>query len=858
MKRCNCLIAALLLISLFAAPYVSAEEPELESTAEYQKLAAFGIMKAEDDIVYYDTITRGLFLTYIIRCCDDIPKIIDVSQEESPFTDVTWAGEDRDAIVLAEQLGIIDRAENGLFRPDDNITQPEMAKIVMNLLGYDEVCRMAGGFPMGYVSKAAEHGLFNGCAFTPEGYITKNGLAKLLMNMLESDMLYVKSIWYSNSKITRGYRKAEDKNYLNYVYDIYKTIGVVSSNEYTSINGTAEVSAGQVMIDGQIYDVAQTKAAELVGYSTECYYRYHADSGDREILYAQPYRKNRMITVDSEDVAASSVTAGKFCYYQDGRSKSEQIPKSATLIYNGGQMKISAEALCPELGTVTLIDNDSDGQIDVIRVMNYRTIQVSGIAKSSHTITDKLGGEAIELDPKNIDYDVILEKDGQPATFESIEVDDIISYAASSGNKKDVKYGIISSKTVTGTLAAVAEDSVTIGETEYPVDKTLQGSLSAGEEGEFYLDFKGRIVAKKSTVDVVYGYLNDLYMDNFGSVQAQIFTENDHWVILNLNEKIKFNGAGGYPCKSFYLYCTEELEDYRQLVTYTVSDERKINRIDFAQSFAEYSDEEERAIDENIFRLSHAESMANYRSGMKSFDNAIMLKDDTRIFMVPNQEKGVKADLDDFYIIKPATLEADKKYYNISGYDMDRSRYAKVCLLMGNTISIDKMGSIMIVDSIGKGVGTDGAEVDVIAGMYKGAMVKVYTKDKELLKAFPTLDKGDVIQFSLDASGSVCRIDLCYDYTKGTLPSEILTGNLYGRGTFIGGEVYYADYQNQRLLLNSGSGKAVLYTNAGTKVYIYDMQTEEFSSGEFSDIEKGGYVFVKTNYYRADEIVIYR
>ena len=572
----------------------------------------------------------------------------------------------------------------------------------------------------------------------------------------------------------------------------------------------------------------------------------------------EPYRKNRIITVSSEEIATRSVTAEKFCYYQDGRSKSEQIPKSATLIYNGGQIKISAEALCPELGTVTLIDNDSDGQIDVIRVMDYRTIQVSGISKSSYTITDKMGGESIELDPKSIDYDVVLEKDGQPATFESIEMDDIISYAASSGNKKDIKYGIISSKTVTGVLGEVAEDSVTIGEQEYPIGRSLQGSLSAGEEGEFYLDFTGRIVAKKSAADVVYGYLNDLYMDTFGSVQAQIFTENDRWVILDVNEKLKFNGTGGYSCKAFYLYCTEELEDYRQLITYTVSADRKINRIDFAQSFTEYSEEEEKAIDENIFRLSHEEEAANYRSGLKSFNNAIMLKDDTKIFMVPIQEKGTKADLDDFYMITPSSLEADKRYYNIRGYDMDRARYAKVCLLVGNTMSIDKMGNIMIVDSIGKGVGTDGDEVDVIAGMYKGAMVKVYTKDKELLKDFPSLGKGDIIQFSLDASGNVGQVELCYDYTKGETPSEILSGALYARGTFIGGEVYYADYQNQRLLLNSGSGKAVLYTNASTKVYVYDTQTEEFSVGEFSDIEKGSYLLTKTTYYRADEIVIYR
>ena len=348
-----------------------------------------------------------------------------------------------------------------------------------------------------------------------------------------------------------------------------------------------------------------------------------------------------------------------------------------------------------------------------------------------------------------------------------------------------------------------------------------------------------------------------MYMESFGTVQAQIFTENNRWVILDLNSKIQFNGTNGYASTAFYQYCAS-MEDYRQLITYTVNADGKINRVDFAQSFPAYSEEEEAAIDGNLFRLSYTSASEYYRSGLKSLGNSICLNDSTKIFVIPKQEAGIEPDLDDFSVQSLRDMVSDQRYYNIYAYDMDEARYAKAILLLDNEKTISRRSNVMIVKSIWQAIGEDGSTVDAIEGLYNGSIIKVYTRDKGVLADLPTLGKGDIIQFSMDASGNVSMVDLCCDYTKNAEMPEVLVGSLYASGTLIGGEVYYIDHQNQRILLNQGTGKFIMGASTSVKVYVYDTQEEEITVGEFSDIEKGMYVFSRVSYYLASEIVVYK
>lgn len=860
MKKIQLLIIVMLVAALLPSLPASAEQPALEETSDYKKLAAFGIINEDDDMLYYKEISRGLFMTYIIRCLRNLSDIIDASKFASPFTDVSETSMGRDAIVLAEKLNIINGSGNDLFEPEENITMHEAAKILTVMLGYEDMAEQGGGYPSGYIAKASELRLFNGCSFTAEGYVTPECLVKMLMNTMNAKVIRIGAVWKKNGEYTKEYISVKDEIFLNYAFDIYRTSGILDSNEYTALDGVSRAGSGKITIDGQIYETSESNAADLLGYNVECYYHYDKSNDSESVVYIEPYAgRNSVVSVNSKDIADAETSIESFVYYTENEDKKEtvKISKAAVMIYNGRQKRISKEALCPQCGAVTLIDNDSDDIADIVSVMSYRTILVSGKSASSYTVTDILGGEPIELDPTESEYTVFLTKNGQPILFESISTRNVISYAESEGSGRNIKYAVVSDAATSGTVQAIGEKTAVIEGVEYPVDSELVKKLSVGEEGTFYIDFTGRIVARKGEKDVVYGYLNKLHSESLGSVQAQIFTENNRWVILDFNEKFRFGDTSGYSADNFYKYCMDNFEDYRQLVTYTVDADGKINQMNFARQFEEYSPEEENAIEQNIFRLSHVSSSESYRSTIKSFGNSILLTDETKIFMIPKQAPGEEAELSEFYIMSTASLIADKSYKNISGYDMSKTRQAKACVLLGNEISVNNNSNIMIVNNIVKAVNDDGEVVDAVKGVYKGAEIIVFTKDSTIIGGMDTLGKGDVIQFSLDSDGNVRSVELRYDYIGGAAQNFVIN-NLYSNGTFVGGTVYYADAENSKIVISSGETKIISGTNSSTSVYVYDTESKKVIKGGFEDIEKGKNIFVRMCYYMANEIVVYR
>ena len=67
---------------------------------------------------------------------------------------------------------------------------------------------------------------------------------------------------------------------------------------------------------------------------------------------------------------------------KDGnRSTSKKIDENVCVIYNGkAYTKYTPKDLQPENGSVTLIDNNSDGTFDVVKVWSYQTMFVDRIS----------------------------------------------------------------------------------------------------------------------------------------------------------------------------------------------------------------------------------------------------------------------------------------------------------------------------------------------------------------------------------------------------------------------------------------------------------------------------------------------
>lgn len=858
MKKIKYLISLLLILSFipFCHTYAqqTTEDNEISLTEEYKKLQTFGIISEDDGLEYYATVPRGLFVSCAAKCAVGYEDVAGKSDLQNPYADVNEGTDGYEGIMAGYLLGIISGGDT--FRPDDDITMYEAAKILVSLLGYGELAEKKGGYPFGYMSIANDIGIFKGCSFDSEGRMPAKGFLIALMNTLETEVIDIEAVTKKLDGLVTTYQTVEDKTLMAYALGIYRAEGIVKSNEYTSINGLSNIGDNQVEIGSHIYLTKEASDADLLGYNVECYYKNDNSKSYRELVYIGEYR-NEVVTVNSDHIIPDGVTKTKFTYYTDDlkrKSDDVKISKSASLIYNGGQKKLTAADLCPANGEVILIDNNNDNSFDVVKVMNYRTILVSGVSENSHTVSDLLGGTSIVLDPEDDDYEIFIETDGESGQFSNIAVRNVISYAESSGNKKNVKYVKISTKNVEGIVDSVDEDTVTLDGIEYAVSESMKTSVELRNYGIFYIDIYGRIVAQKLENDVVYGYLNKLYKENGIKkvVQAQIFTENNRWVELDFEDNVITNG-GRKTAEELY---TALGSDYRQLITYTVSDSGKINMLKTAESFEEYSAAEEVAIEDDIFRVYGEIASAKYRSGLNSFENLIVVGNTTKIFMIPDQSTK-DADKEEFYMIPASSLSGDSTYKNIIPYDLNRSRMAGALVIVGRTNNISLNASFMVVDKMIKARDSENNMVDAVKGHYMNSLITLPAADDDVFAAFSEpLAEGDIIQFRMDDYGNVDEVILQYDASKG-FEQKFEIEALYSWRNFVAGTIHYTDIENSKIIADGEEKKVIMGVNTNTVVNIYDREEKTMKTGTLSDIQEGCGFFARLSYYIIKEIIVF-
>ena len=857
MRKIKYLISVILILSFipFAPAYAQTTQViDITETVEYQKLVAFGIISPEDGFEYYTTVPRGLFMSYVMKCALGYDEFSEQIKTDNPYSDVTDGIDGYKEILFANHMGIISSASE--FRPDDDITIQEAAKIFVSILGYGELAEKKGGYPSGYMSVSNDLNIFKGTVPTQDGYLTAEGFVKALLNVLETEVVDVEAILKKKAELIVAYTTNGTKDLMGYVLDIYREEGIVDTNSYTSINGMSDLDINEIRIKGSIYTIDDETWADYLGYNVECYYKKDDNDVKREVLYIGEY-KNECVTVESEYILKDAVTKTNFRYYRDEDKRKKQdlkIAKSATLIYNGGQKILDVTHLCPTDGSVTLIDNNRDKLYDVVVVMNYRTILVSGVSEHTHIISDLLGGTSIVLDPDDEKYSFFIEIDGESGELSDIAVRNVISYAESTGNKRNVKYVKVSTKYVEGKIDTIGGDEVSINGVEYILNKNMVDTVNLNDYGIFYLDINGKIVAKKLEKDVVYGYLNEMYKENGikKKIQAQIFTENNRWVELDFADKITTN-SGRKTAEEVY----DSLgSDYRQLITYTVSDEGKINMLKTAETFEPYSDAEEYAIEQSVFRVYDEIESAKYRSAIKSFENSILVGDSTKIFMIPDQSEN-DAELEEFYMLSATSLSSDSTYKKITPYDLSRSRTAGALVIVGRKRSISLNSSFMIVEGMCRSRNSDDDFVDAVRGHYMSSLITLPVADDSVFSELSEpLAEGDIIQFRMDDYGNVSEVELRYDASKGD-EQKFLIEALYSWRNFVAGTIHYTDVENNKIIANGEEQKIIMGTDKNTVVYLYDREDNTVTAGTISDIQKGCGFFARLSYYLVKEIIVF-
>jgi len=154
MKKILCMILTIALVCSAAA---LASEP---TQNQLDDLKRYGIMEGDPDgaLRLEDGIKRSEAVKIICTMLCHKPQEYAVSS----FPDIApghWATPWIDA---AHALGLVEGDDNGLFRPNDPVTNEEFIKMLVVSLGYEPMADAKGGFPAGYVAAAARCGITDG------------------------------------------------------------------------------------------------------------------------------------------------------------------------------------------------------------------------------------------------------------------------------------------------------------------------------------------------------------------------------------------------------------------------------------------------------------------------------------------------------------------------------------------------------------------------------------------------------------------------------------------------------------------------------------------------------------------------
>lgn len=833
MKKTLLLILSLCFLLSPCAP-CTAPVSAADNGGAWELLTALGIFGADEGYTAGKEIKRGEFVRLLIKA-GGYGYLVEGETDEA-------------YIKAAAGLGLAVGYEDGSFRPDAPIICNDALVALVKLLGFSVMAEHKGGYAQGYYSTARSLGLTDGISAAADAPLTWGDAAIMFENTMNADLLGES---YSGNEMNR----VTDETLLTDRFSIYQTEAVIDANEYSDLMSAADnLKSGYVTAGGAEYSVGGTNAADCLGMNMKLYYR---DDGDeRTLLYIKPY-KNRVLELDAGDFDALAENRRSIEYDAGGRSKKASLASSVYFLYNGKMAELTAEKLDIEDGRITLISNDGDSIYDVIAVTSCKSYVVSGVVKSKFTVNTNQGVQ-LELDPDKC-Y-AIIEKDGAPTAFDDIKEDTVISYAESENIGTVIKKAVLSDKTVSGKVTAISgeNNTVTVDDAEYKATAEAIKSLSVGREGKFYLSAYGRIVYFSGSQDIVYGYLERIWVDDFSEdIGCRIFTENDRWVELMLCDKVKFNGKS-LPGEDVLALIKDGGEDYKQLIRYRVNDEGRVNLIQTAKEIEPGTAADKAAIDSEAFRIS-AKGTANYRATPKSFNGVVGVGADAKIFAIPPAENGV-IPREKYAVLGIDGLFQDASYSYIA-YDANEVRESSVFVIKDYSKSLNTSGAIasmMVVDKVGKMVNADGDVVEKIVGFWgseKPYSLPVSLGDRSPVKSAADLKRGDIIQFTSSDSGEIDYIEK--KYFAGTEFS--MTGNFYSTVGFVAGRVLASGTDDKKAVLQyDAGGSSAQYSLAGTDIYVCETDPMSVRVGDISDLQKGDRIFGSVRYLVFKELYIIR
>lgn len=838
-----------------SAANIPSDVCETEFESGYVILNALGVTGIGEEGLFmpYSRMSRGEFAVML-------EKLIQPKMERSgnKYSDVSESHYAASAVDYLSLYGYMVGYGDGTFRPEQEITYNEAVKVCVGLLGYFQIPGADEAF---YTNAAASAGLLKGVS-SDAGYINKGNVIKLLVNMLDANIMV-----YDYNK--QSCKVDNDKTMLTEICHMYKEKGILEADHYSSITGNSGIGTGKIKINSleMLYS-----GEDYVGYDVTCYY-FVNDNDEYEARAVIPRAdKNNVLEIQADDI--SKTTSLYTIEYEDEHKKTRQVKydSNTVFIYNGKNLKnFSVKMLEIKDGYLQTIDNDNDGKAECIKIWEYYNIVVD--FANSEKVIDKFDSG------KNIiagDYEEIkvINAEGDVKALSDIKEGMVASAFVSNADSDNIIKLVLSEKSVTGTVTKSYVTNeiqyITIDGKEYAVYsgyKTFAGNeINLNDEGKYLLDIQGKIVTVGEVTYSGYSvgllaYCNE-YMDETSEnniIKLKLFLQDGTLTKFIADDKLSLDGVT-YKNNEFDKAWPELETHISEPILYKVDKDGKLICIDTAKQDKQGK---LKTIENGI--------SGRYLAATSIIEGKLVIANDVVVFTVPADFDNVTAK--DFSTAGHGYFTANSTYNNVKGYSINNGMAADVVVIQGEASIMNHLSEVVLVTGSGTGINSDDEVVDflevkengetkILYEAENGILDKVYKINKysragdtlELVEG-RKIEKGDLVKYARNSDGDIEKIAIIYDANE----DEMVSVNPYHSDFHEQGNRYVQGYVNEKydgyikLVYTSALGADVVeYHNIGkAKIYKVDVESsmmlEEMSLGEISD---------EVNNNAADKVVI--
>lgn len=587
MKRIISLLLCMCILSFGICSFAEETMKDAQYSERIEKLAYLDITFDEGSEAD-KPVSRARFVRTILEFVN-----ASVNGGKSIFLDVDEDHPFKDVIMTGANKGYMIGYDDGNFYPNRIISVPEAIKVIVNTLGYELVAMNNGGYPNGYLSLASEIGLTKGVN-SGEAELTYSQFSKLLENALECDIMKIK---FDGTDVNYS-----DDGEIDALWEFHNTVKVkatVTANAITGIDKETGKTGktNRVKLNGEEVEVGESNIDDYLGYTVEAYISYDDDKDLGEVKFAKVSDKNEVITLKQESILGESTafSAYNFVYETEtGKIKNIEITDEIDVIYNGiAKPNYEKNDLIPEVGNVTLIDNDGDGEVDCIKIFNAKKIiVVSNVATDDEGVKiydEKDANESYLYDEEYENY--VIYVDGERTEPGAISKDMVVLIGENGQHSETYAF----SKTVTGKIeylgkiSGTEKEEIVINGVSYVLAPGCENyPFALGKSGTFRVDNDNNVYAfyKMSAEGLKYGYFIRGYYDEAEDnekAEIGVLTLDDEIVRFKINQKVKYNGRTEKVEKVMsYLKNGSKWED--QLIMYELNENGELKALATAQS----------------------------------------------------------------------------------------------------------------------------------------------------------------------------------------------------------------------------------------------------------------------------------